>query len=169
MTLQERFDNKWMPEPNSGCWLWLGAYHRQGYGNITVDSRSQLAHRVSWFLHHGFMPDPKIKVCHRCDLPSCVNPDHLFLGSQLDNMRDCFSKGRGTRADHKGEKNVNAILSEEQVLSILDDHRKYREIAAVFGCSPSTIGMIKKGRNWPHVYEQWLQSHEANNRLEAKL
>ena len=76
-----------IPEPNTGCWLWLGFISPDGYG-------TRLAHRRAWELARGPIPDGML-VCHRCDVRHCVNPDHLFLGTHLDNMRDMIRKGRG--------------------------------------------------------------------------
>lgn len=78
----------------NACWLWTGCIHRQGYGEINVNGKSVLAHRVSWEIHNGAIP-PNMKILHHCDIPPCVNPRHLFLGTQKDNMIDCFRKGRG--------------------------------------------------------------------------
>lgn len=99
MTLRERFDAKWIPEPNSGCWLWLGALFVSGYGWFQRGHRKQpgaRANRISWELHRGPIPDG-LCVLHRCDNPSCVNPDHLFIGTQLDNIADRDRKGRQAR------------------------------------------------------------------------
>lgn len=93
-TLQQRFDEKWMPEPNSGCWLWTGAVNYKGYGRLSHKLKPVNAQRISWFLRHGVMPPRRIDVCHQCDTPQCVNPDHLFLGTRKDNMQDMVSKGR---------------------------------------------------------------------------
>lgn len=95
-TVEERFNEKWMPEPNSVCWLWTATANTQGYGGFMLNGKREHAQRVAWFLKHGQMPPLGIDVCHRCDTPSCVNPDHLFLGTRRDNMRDAIAKGRKT-------------------------------------------------------------------------
>lgn len=82
-----------MPEPNTGCWLVTLAEQRGGYAHFAVDGRYTSAHRASWLLHGGANPEG-LDVLHRCDTPSCVNPDHLWLGSHADNMRDRQAKGR---------------------------------------------------------------------------
>ncbi len=104
-TLAERFADKWAPEPNTGCWLWTGATNGR-YGQIHAGGRPgthQRAHRISWELHHGPIPAGMF-VLHKCDTPACVNPDHLFLGTQQDNLSDASNKGRmkGGRGRMKG-------------------------------------------------------------------
>jgi HNH endonuclease len=82
------------PEPNSGCWLWSGAQNRRGYGAISIArSRMREAHRIMWQLEYGRIPDG-MHVLHRCDVPPCVNPGHLWLGTRRDNMQDASKKGR---------------------------------------------------------------------------
>ncbi len=93
-TLQQRFDEKWIPEPFSNCWLWTASVNKQGYGHLLAFKKVLLAHRVSWFLSHGEMPPSDLDVCHHCDTPSCVNPAHLFVGTVSDNLYDCMDKGR---------------------------------------------------------------------------
>lgn len=89
----ERFFDKVIPEPMSGCHLWIGAMTTRGYGSFAVDGRPEKAHRVAWALAHGgHTPDGW--VLHRCDNPSCVNPMHLYVGTPKDNARDMVVRGR---------------------------------------------------------------------------
>lgn len=89
----DRIMKETIPEPNSGCWLWIGYTMKNGYGQITYCQKSWLAHRLSFYGFNNI--DPKeLYVCHKCDNPSCVNPDHLFLGTHKDNMKDMVSKKR---------------------------------------------------------------------------
>jgi hypothetical protein len=92
--IETRLWEKVQKEPNGGCWLWTGGTTNGGYGVIGVGrGRLHRAHRISWEIANGPIPDG-LKVLHRCDNPPCVNPAHLFLGTQVDNMRDCAAKGR---------------------------------------------------------------------------
>ena len=93
IALQNRIEANSIPEPNSGCWLWLLSCDHSGYGNISILGRKFSAHRVSWAAFNNAIPAGAC-VLHRCDVPCCVNPDHLWLGTHSDNMRDCVAKGR---------------------------------------------------------------------------
>ena len=95
-----RFEQSFVPVTESGCWLWIKAVldcskfdGNLAYGRFSLRGRTHYAHRMAWFLYRGAIPSGKM-VCHKCDVPTCVNPDHLFLGTALDNVRDMLRKGR---------------------------------------------------------------------------
>lgn len=87
-------------DKSGGCWVWLGTRHGKGYGHVKSGGVVRKAHRVSWEMVHGPIPDGLL-VCHRCDNPPCVRPDHLFLGTARDNTQDSISKGRTRRQREK--------------------------------------------------------------------
>ena len=100
-TIAERFASKYRVDAKSGCWVWSASIDGRGYGQIsnTTTKKPMRAHRVSYELHVGVIPHGTM-VLHRCDRPACVNPEHLFLGTQIDNMQDCANKGRNAAARH---------------------------------------------------------------------
>lgn len=134
------------------CWLWTGCKDRNGYGLIGKGGRNGgcfFAHRLSWELHNGPIPD-NLYVCHHCDIPLCCRPDHLFLGSQLDNIRDCSRKGRM----HTGEANGGSKLTENQVREIRARYasgERIYAIAGAFGVNQSCISMIVHRKSWKHI------------------
>jgi hypothetical protein len=141
-----RFDAKWSPEPFSGCHLWFGANNPAGYGRFGIRKIMHHAHRVAWLLHRGEIPSG-VCVCHVCDTPSCVNPDHLFLGTHTDNERDKMNKGRKA----VGEKIPWHKLSEGDVRNIRQDPRPQTVIASEFGVRQCLISAIKNRKCWRHV------------------
>lgn len=153
-SLSERFWEQVNPEPNSGCWLWDGPFISFGYGHIAErtgrnQKRTLKAHRVSWEIHHGPIPDG-LCVLHKCDTPACVNPDHLILGTNSDNVRDRDSKQRQAR----GERNGAAKLTEQKVRDI----RVLRKggltqqcIADMMGVNQTKISNVLRGETWKHV------------------
>lgn len=139
-------------EPSSkfdGCWNWGAAKNRLGYGKF-ADGKGGwvLAHRAMWMNVNGAVTDGK-EVCHKCDNPSCVNPDHLFVGTHQENMSDCKSKGRAV--GHRGSKNGMAKLSLEDVVEIKNSSLASRILADKYGVSYSLIRHIKTGKKWAHV------------------
>lgn len=147
---------------DDSCWEWTGALTRQGYGRFPFGDGTLRAHRVAWVLAHGPIPDGQM-VCHRCDNPQCVRPDHLFLGSAADNVADMFSKQRhaiGTeRHPHTtnplirahGTRNAAAKLTDDQVdeirrLAAVQPRPTYTELAARFGVSRTLVSSILLGK-----------------------
>lgn len=108
-----------------------------------------MAHRVSWYLHHGEIPVGMI-ICHKCDNPPCVNPDHLFLGTHQDNIEDKCSKGRAGGGSMPGESNANAKLTEQQVLEIRKSLGaiSHAELARMYGVAKVTIDKISTRNIW---------------------
>lgn len=135
---------------SADCWEWQGAIdHKWGYGQISVAGKMQLAHRIAYKLAYGSLPDDLL-VCHKCDNPRCVRPDHLFLGTSTDNAHDKVRKGR--QADHHGEKNPHAKLTSEQVQAIRTRFAQGGirpiELARQYGVTNTTISMIVRGQTW---------------------
>lgn len=97
LTVRERFEKYTMPEPNSGCLLWIGSVDRRGYGEFHLNGRTALAHRVAWALAGHELHDD-INILHKCDNPPCVNERHLFEGTRADNLNDMALKGRGHKS-----------------------------------------------------------------------
>ena len=124
---------------DSGCHEWMGARDRNGYGYF----RRKGAYRFAWEQANGPIPTG-MSVCHHCDNPPCVNPEHLFLGTHQDNIRDMAQKGRGTN----WERNRHAKLTEDEVRAILDDSRVHRLIAVDYGVTLRTIDRIKNRYTW---------------------
>lgn len=139
-------------DPTGDCWLWTAYTKPDGYGQFTVrKGKFYNAHAVSYALTAGPVP-PGMVVCHRCDNPPCVNPDHLFLGTHRDNMHDMSAKGRAVHS--RGEQQHNARLSEADVREIksFPERRGLRaELARRYGVSHTTITKIRSGLKWVHV------------------
>lgn len=146
------FNKKWTPEPFSGCWLWTAAQYPtgMGYGTFLFQGRTTPAHRASWEIYRGKIPDG-ICVLHKCDTPLCVNPDHLWLGTKLDNSRDAVSKGR--RPSQRGDKNGNCKLSEDQVRMVRSSPIPNTRMAKQLGIDRQTVWRIRTQISWKHLKE----------------
>ena len=159
--IAERFWEK--VRKTNQCWIWEGARNRLGYGEIGMNGKVCKAHRVAWELVNGEIPPQKM-ICHACDNPQCVRPEHLFLGDGVINMQDAQKKGRlatGSKngrhtkpyATARGERNGLSKLSEDDVLQVL--RLKGKETAKAvgrnFGVSDKSIGDIWRGLTWTHL------------------
>lgn len=146
--LAERIQNGIIPVTECGCWIWMGQLDDNGYGFIKTSGKNVRVHRVSWETFVGAIP-PKMKVLHQCDIRCCANPDHLFLGTQFDNMRDMIRKGRGPNLN--GEINPNSKLTSAQALAIKNSPLGCAELGRVHKISASMASNIKLGKNWTHL------------------
>ena len=134
-----------IPEPNSGCWLWTRSLSNWGYGHLGSKRRDRGAHRLSYLTFIGPIP-PGMHVLHRCDIRSCINPDHLFLGTRRDNLRDAVAKGRGNFSH--GERNFKAKLTWDDVDIIRRSTLDRDYLAIKFEVRRETIYCIQTRRTW---------------------
>ncbi len=156
-------------DTSGDCWTWLGATDEKGYGRFSIGGSHKAdgsrrnsmvaAHRFSYEAHIGPIPrfsgDERICVLHRCDNPACVRPEHLFLGTDRDNVHDMDRKGRRVNGQLRGSRHPGAILTEEQVRTIVDLHRirgvSQAQLSREFGVCTSTVNHIFTGRLWKHL------------------
>lgn len=141
--IQERFWDRMTKCPLTKCWEWTGCTTNGGYGHIKFCGKLILTHRLSWLITNGDIP-VNINVCHSCDNPKCCNPEHLFLGSQHDNVMDCSSKGR--MRDCSGEANPNVKLSDDQVAQIRNSDKSNVELAKELGVHRSHVWAVRRGQ-----------------------
>ena len=142
------------------CWEWQAGVNHGGYGQFTITLSTMrdttvLAHRVAWMLVRGSVPVGKC-LCHKCDNPRCVNPDHMFIGTRADNNRDMFRKGRGSCIRAKGEAHGMSVMTADAVYAIralTDNGNDQRAVARKFGISQSQVGRIHRRESWAHLPE----------------
>jgi len=150
---------KYVNFTNDGCWEWTGAKNDNGYGVIGRGRRGGgiiKAHRLSYEIFHADELSPEQVICHRCDNPACVNPAHLFIGTQAENLKDMREKRRGSKPPvFKGTDNHKAKLNEEKVRRVFklrqDGLSTYR-IAEEFGVSRPAICQVLNRNTWRHVH-----------------
>jgi len=142
---EDRFWSK-INKSVTGCWEWFGSLDTSGYGLFRFQRRLVKAHRFSWQLVHGEIPKGLL-VCHHCDNRRCVNPAHLFLGTNKDNMQDASSKRRW-----KKQRPCRRVLSNEQVKEIRtilnEGHRVGGKIARQYGITPTMVSYIRRNKSW---------------------
>jgi hypothetical protein len=151
----ERFWKKVKKTEN--CWEWTANKIKHGYGRINFEGRPQLAHRVSWILSNGNIPYGFV-ICHRCDNPSCVRPDHLFIGTMSDNKKDSDSKNRSYRTGKPpiklGKENNMTRFTKDQILEIRSRYASGEDqysIGRSYSAAQGTISNIVRRKSWKHI------------------
>lgn len=153
---REEFLNYVSVQGPDDCWPWLGSQNGRGYGRLDFEGSYQQAHRVSFQIHCEPIPNGQ-NVLHTCDNTICVNPKHLFLGTQQNNVDDMIAKGRQCFMDKRpliGSAHPSAQLNEDKVREIkrlLEEGHRHRDIAEWFNVGRQTITNISTGHRWSHV------------------
>jgi hypothetical protein len=146
----KRFISKYVKEPETGCWIWTACLSGDGYGAFTFRGKIVGAHRVSYIINVGEIPDG-LCVLHKCDTPACVNPEHLFLGTKKDNAHDAMAKGRNVKGvthglTHLTEQNIREIRSLVSRGAITQ-----KQIADMYNVDRTTVSCIKTRKSWAHI------------------
>jgi hypothetical protein len=150
--IKERLLNRIVLDDN-GCWLWQGPPVLGGYGRLIINNKNQFAHIASYEAFKGPRPPDARKlglcICHTCDVPLCINPEHLWLGTASDNQKDCITKGRG------GLRGRNRIFTAEQIIYIrkiyAEGFTTQQELATQYGVSQPTISEIIRQKTWKTI------------------
>ncbi len=148
ISAEDRIKSKVKINPETGCWEWTGGLDTLGYAPISFQNYLTKAHRLSWSIANGPIPDG-LHVLHKCDVRHCVNPEHLFVGTHQDNMRDRDAKGRGGVT--KGAKNHNSKLNPEKAFEIrwhAAVGHKQRDLAKTYGVTQRTIAQVIHNKTW---------------------
>lgn len=149
-----RIEDRFWPmveKTEHGCWLFAsGRRNKAGYGRVAFNKKYHLAHRVSWKIHHGEIP-VGLYVLHKCDVPGCVNPDHLYLGTHLDNVRDMVVRGRCRPAILPGETHPNSKLKNEDVMEIRRSALTAKQLAEKFCITRTHVYYLRGRQAWKHL------------------
>lgn len=160
--IQDFFRARLLASPDVDCILWNGKKDKNGYGLVKLSLGGRqyewFAHRVSYRINKGEM-SPTLQVRHTCDVPACINPDHLLLGTAKDNTNDMLERG-GMGMTH---------LTEDQVREIHEMRGTYREIGKKYGVSASAVSLIKAGTTWKHLGLGAVQINQKNREKESVL
>lgn len=155
---EERFWPK--VQKTDGCWEWIGARQGpNGYGNFYYNGQAGTAHRYSYQLHYGPIPDG-LQVLHTCDNRPCVRPDHLFAGSHVDNMRDMLRKGREANGERSGSRKITAVIA-RAIWACHATGEPLDDIAARYGVSVTTVSVIGNGKTWKRALAELDKEAEA--------
>jgi hypothetical protein len=152
---QKLFESHVSMEPNTGCWLWIHAVNKDGYGRMRQNGREpEGIHRIAYKLYIGPIPEGK-EICHICDTPACGNPLHLYAGTHSENMNDSKRRGRSSRGLSRSRLLAPylAKLTEEQVILIRSDKNTEKEIGRRYCISRSQVGRIRRKEAWNGLYE----------------
>lgn len=149
-SLKERLMGKIIIDEASQCWNWTGSKSKGGYGRISINSKPQLAHRISYGIFISEL-SPELEVCHKCDNPSCINPCHLFAGTHRENMADCKKKGRARSLE--GEENKRAKLTRDDVIFIRRSSMTNTALGKMFGVSNVAVSYARSGKSWGSISE----------------
>ena len=161
-TANHRFFSRFLVDEKTGCWNWQGAPSNWGYGVIAgpingkryvKKGQQMLAHRVSWIIHYGDIPEGEGShgtcVMHKCDNRLCVNPDHLMLGTQSDNVKDMIEKGRKRSGTPSGVNHWNAAIQDPEAIKLIrSTKRQTKALAEKFGVHICTIKRIRRGASY---------------------
>jgi hypothetical protein len=148
-TIQDFWNN--VDKQSNNCWQWQGSRDNDGYGRFQLDGIKWKCHRLSYTWAKGAIPKG-LCVCHTCDNPTCVNPNHLWLGSPKDNNQDRSRKGRTAIHDKAiGESSGASILTEQDVLSIRTSNLSGQDLAKKYSVSDATIYSILHHKTWKHI------------------
>jgi len=150
-SVKERMESKITKDPKTKCWNWTARKDKDGYPEIQIQHpvRGKFrATRIAYELYKDKKPG-KLLVCHTCDNPSCINPDHLFLGTAKDNAQDCIKKGRDNPV--RGEDRSQSKLTEKQVLEIRSLKMTNEEVGKIYNIHPGYVSLINTRKRWAHI------------------
>lgn len=131
----------------NGCWIWKGSKHKQGYGNARYKNKLTLAHRLSWIVHVGEIPEG-VKICHKCDVTCCCNPEHLFLGSQKDNVADAIQKGKYENRKQGKRRNKLNWDQVQEIKKLHGEGMSREDIKEKYDVGQTCIAKILTGKSW---------------------